>query len=138
MGQHSPASSPKWHEIEVFRVLSKIQTIEIQMFWTLVLGERGSYDLTSVSMSVGKHVFPKIAHRIFLKLHMKLGYLKDEKLIERVFEKKSHIGDNAQKHSVFWANQKKIQIDRFFGFKSCTIITFMILLKLHVWEKSGS
>ena len=27
---------------------------------------------------------------------------------------------------------------RFFGFKSCTIMTFMILLKPHVWEKSGS
>ena len=26
---------------------------------------------------------------------------------------------------------------RFFGFKSCTIMTFMILLKPHVWE-SGS
>ena len=26
---------------------------------------------------------------------------------------------------------------RFFGFKSCTIITFMILLKPHIWEKSG-
>ena len=27
---------------------------------------------------------------------------------------------------------------RFFGFKSCTMVTFMILLKLHVWEKSDS
>ena len=27
---------------------------------------------------------------------------------------------------------------RFFGFKSCTIMTFMILLKRYVWEKSGS
>ena len=27
---------------------------------------------------------------------------------------------------------------RFFGFKSCTIITFMIVLKLLVWEKSDS
>ena len=27
---------------------------------------------------------------------------------------------------------------RYFGFKSCTILTFMILLKSHVWEKSGS
>ena len=26
----------------------------------------------------------------------------------------------------------------FFGFKSCTIMTFMILLKPHVWGKSGS
>ena len=27
---------------------------------------------------------------------------------------------------------------RFFRFKSCTIMIFMILLKPHVWEKSGS
>ena len=27
---------------------------------------------------------------------------------------------------------------RFFGFKSCRIMTFMILLKLYVWEKSNS
>ena len=27
---------------------------------------------------------------------------------------------------------------RFFGFKLCTITTFMILLKPHVWRKSGS
>ena len=27
---------------------------------------------------------------------------------------------------------------RFFGFKSCTIMVFTILLKQHVWEKSGS
>ena len=26
---------------------------------------------------------------------------------------------------------------RFFEFKSCTLITFMILLKPHVWEKYG-
>ena len=27
---------------------------------------------------------------------------------------------------------------RFFVFESCTIMTFMILLKQYVWEKSGS
>ena len=27
---------------------------------------------------------------------------------------------------------------RFFGFKSCTIVTYMILLKLHAWKKPGS
>ena len=33
-----------------------------------------------VSMSAGKHVFPKTAYRIFLKLHKKLGCLKGKKL----------------------------------------------------------
>ena len=40
-----------------------------------------------------------------------------------------------------WFLQKKKNIPliwRFFGFKSCTIMTFMILLKPHVWEKSGN
>ena len=27
---------------------------------------------------------------------------------------------------------------RFFGFKLCTMITFMIMLKWYIWEKSGS
>ena len=41
------------------------------------LGEKGSYDFTTVSMSVGKRFFSKMAH---------------------IFWKKSHFGDNAQKH----------------------------------------
>ena len=55
------------------------------------VGEKGSYHFTTVSMSVcqdwsvGKYVFPKISHRIFLKLLMKLGYLKGKKLREPDF-----------------------------------------------------
>ena len=41
-----------------------------------------------VSMSVGKHVFSKTAHRIFLKVLMKLGCLKGKKLTEPDFWEK--------------------------------------------------
>ena len=44
--------------------------------WTPPLGEKVSYDFTIVSMSVGKRVFTKTAHWIFLKLLMTLGCLK--------------------------------------------------------------
>ena len=39
----------------------------------------------------------------------------------------------------FFFSQKKIvhRCVYFFGFKSCTLMTFMILLKPHVWEKYG-
>ena len=49
-------------------------------------------------MSVGKHVFFKTGHRIFLKLLMKLGYLKGKKLMEPDFGGKFNFGDNAPKH----------------------------------------
>ena len=53
------------------------------------------------------------------------------------------MGDNAQKYPenrVFWILQKKKSplMSRIFEFKSCTIMTFMILLKPHVWGKSSS
>ena len=49
-----------------------------RIFGPSPLGENGSYDY--VIMSLGKRVFPKIAHRIFLKLLMKLGCLQGKKL----------------------------------------------------------
>ena len=49
-----------------------------------------------VSMSVGKHIFSKSAHRISLKLLVKLGWLTGKKLTEaRLLGKKCHFGDNA-------------------------------------------
>ena len=44
-----------------------------------------------VSMSVGKRVFFKTAHRAFLKLLMKFGCLKVEKLTEPNFWQKNRI-----------------------------------------------
>ena len=54
-----------------------------RIFRPLPLGEKGSYDY--VSMSVGKRVFSKTAHRVFLKLLMKLGCLKGKKQAEPDF-----------------------------------------------------
>ena len=77
---------------------------------------------------------------------MNLRGLKGKKLTEPDFWEKSHFGDNAQKHPTprkkksffrFFLENSPLMC-RFFGFKSCIIITFMILLKPHVWEKSGS
>ena len=40
---------------------------EIDLFFIpLPLGEKGPFDFTTVSVSVGKRVLPKTAHRIFL------------------------------------------------------------------------
>ena len=75
------------------------------------LGEKGPYDITSVSMSVGKRVSFKMAHRIFLKLLMKLVCFKSKKLTEPCFlRKKSHFRDNAQKNPkrAFFGFCKKI------------------------------
>ena len=61
------------------------------------LGEKRSYDFTAVSlsvicqyvsMSVGKRIFSKTTHRIFLKLLVKLGCLKGKKLTEPTFWEK--------------------------------------------------
>ena len=100
------------------------------------LGEKGSYNFTTVSMLLGKHVFSKMAHRIFLKRFMKLGsQIFGENLILGIMPK------NIPKIG-FWILQKKKKkgplMCRFFGFKSCTIMNLIILLKRHVWEKSGS
>ena len=95
-----------------------------------------------VSMSVGKCVFSKTAHRVFLKLLMKLGAVRVKIWLRRIFWEKCHFEDNAQKHpkNFFWILQKKIVVLMcvFFEFRSCTIMTFVILLKLHVLEKSVS
>ena len=82
----------------------------------LPLGEKVSYDFTTVSLSVGKCVFSKIAHRIFMGI----------------------IPANTSKIWFFWFCKKNNWCLYFFGFKSCTIMTFIILLKPHVWEKSRS
>ena len=104
-------------------------------------GNLGNTHTYAASMSVGERVFSKTAHR-FVKLLMKLGCLKGKNCQSQIFGEKSHFGDNAQKHPknrVFWILQKNsLLICRFFGFKLCIIMTFMILLKPHVWEKSGS
>ena len=82
-----------------------------------------------------------MAYRIFLKLLIKLGFLKGKQLMELDFWKKSHFEDNAQKspqNKVYWIFQTiSPLIYIFFEFKSCTELTFTILLKLHVWEKSN-
>ena len=92
-----------------------------------------------VIVSVGKRVFSKMAHRIFLKLLMTLGCLKGKKLMKPYFWEKSLFGDYALKHPEnkgFWIFQKiSPLVCRFLGFKSCIIMTFMILLKPYVWKK---
>ena len=77
------------------------------------LGEKGSYDFITVSISV------------FLKLVMKLGCLKGKKLTEPDL-----VLCTMPKNRVFgFYKKKKPLMYRFLGFKSCTIMTFMILLK---------
>ena len=64
-----------------------------------------------------------------------------EKTDSWIFEKKSHFEDNAKKKKKFFLDfvkKKTPLICRFFGFKSCITVTFIILVKVHVWEKSGS
>ena len=114
-----------------------------EIFGSPSLGKKGSYDFTTVSMSVGKRVFSKTAQRIFLKLLMKLGYPKSKNLTEQNFWEKSHFGNNPQKYpknrfSGFCKKKISPLMRKFVGFKSCTIMIFVILLKPHVWEKSGS
>ena len=91
-----------------------------------------------VSTSVGKNFFSKMAYRIFLKLLMKLGCLSCEKLMEPDFI--LGIMPKSTLKIGFSGFCKKVTplMCRFFGFKSCTIMTFMILLKLYVWKKSDS
>lgn len=56
-----------------------------------------------VSRSVGKRVFSKTAHRISLKLLMKLGCFKSNDCWSRIFGENSHFVDNAQKYpKTFW------------------------------------
>ena len=73
--------------------------------------------------------------------------LKVKNLRGHIFGKKIHFGDKHPKtppktpqNGVFldFANQNSLLMHRLFGFKPCTIITFMILPKLHIWQKSGS
>ena len=84
------------------------------------LGEKRPYDFTTVSMSVcqfvsmsvGKRVFSKTAHRVFLKLPKKLGCLKGKNNGARNLGKNLILGINTKaqkypKNRVFWILQKK-------------------------------
>ena len=66
-----------------------------------------------VSISVGIHVFSKTAHRIFLKLLMKLGCLKVKTRSSWIFGENVRFGDNVQKHPhnrIFTICKKKKKI----------------------------
>ena len=70
--------------------------------------------------------------------------LKGKKLTRPYFWEKIHFGDKhlkaPQKQGFFGFCEKKNSSLMYirFGFKSCTITTFMILPKPHIWQKSGS
>ena len=65
----------------------------------LPLDKKGSYDFTTVTVSEGKCIFSKTAHRVFLKLLMKLGCPKGKKLMGLDFwEKKSILWIMPAKH----------------------------------------
>ena len=85
-------------------------------FWPLPLGKKVFYDFTTVSMSVTKCVFSKTAHK---------------KLAEPDFLEKNLIlgmmPKNTKKICFFWTLKKNsLLMCRFFGFRSCTIMAFMI------------
>ena len=73
-GQACPSMSKEAFETYISQKLLSSKVA----FGPLLLDEKGSYEITSmsvcqyVSMSVGKHFFSKTAHRVFLKFHMKL------------------------------------------------------------------
>ena len=95
--------------------------------WNNCLEERsvkGSYDFTTVSMSVVS-VFSKTPHRTFLKLLMKLGCLKGKIWRSRIFGKNLilRIMPKSNPKIVHWC---------------ANVLTFIILLKPHVREKYGS
>ena len=99
---------------EVFCICCVLVIIHIDTLFMLFepppLGEKGSYDFTTVCMSVDKRIFSKTAHRICLKLLMKLGCLQGKKIDGASFLEKNLIGDHAQKHNKnrsFWILQKK-------------------------------
>ena len=79
-------------------------------FWNPAFRQKGSYKITNISMSVGKHFFSRLAHRIFLKFHMKLQWLKGKKFTESDFLKK--IKNKKNKKNPPWKD--------FFWFKGCT------------------
>ena len=89
-----------------------------------------------VSRSVSKPFFSETAHRIFLKLLMKLVCFKGKKLKDPDFQEDLGIMRQIPPNRDFFGFCKKISplTCRFFGFKSCTIMSFMILLNLEVWE----
>ena len=93
-----------------------------------------------VSMSVGKRVFFKM--RFLLKLLMKLGALRVKTDIVGFFGQNLVLGirpKNTPKIGFFGFRKKNsLFMCKIFGSKPCIIMTFMILLKSHVWKKSGS
>ena len=85
-----------------------------------------------VIMSVDKCVYSETAHRIFLKLLIKLGCVKGKKLTELDFLGKNIIfgimPKNIPKIGLFGFCRKSGPLMcRFSGFKLCFIMTFMIL-----------
>ena len=81
------------------------------IFWTRAFRWKGVLWLQYVIMSLGKCIFSRVAYKIFLKLHMKLGGLNSKNWWSLIFGKKSHFGDNAEKHPqnrVFGILQKKV------------------------------
>ena len=114
-------------------------------YWTPIFKRKGVlwfHHCQYVSMSVGKRIFSKTAHRIFLKLLMKLGCLKGKKLTEPDFWGNLILGIRPVNNPKIWffgfCKKNSPFICIVFEFKSCTIMTFMIVLKLHIWAKSGS
>ena len=125
-----------WEELEDF-------CQSIVLFWTPIFRQKGVlwfHHCQYVSMSVDKLIFSKRDHRIFLKLLMKFECLKGKKLT--TLGKNLILGimpKSTPKIGFFGFCEKNSPLMyRFFGFKPCTRMAFMILLKLHVWEKSGS
>ena len=116
-------------------------------FWTPAFRRKGVlwfHHCQYVSMLVGKHVFSKGDHMIWLFWKVSWVALRVKNWQSWIFDKKSHGRDYAPKHpqnrvfSILQKKKKDLLMCRILGFKSCTIMTFMILLKPHVWENFGS
>ena len=87
----------KWYSFPVATLQYPISFI----CWTPVFRRNGVlpfHHCQYVSISVGKRIFSKMAHRIFLKLVMKSGCLRVKNWRSWIFGKKSYFGDNTQKH----------------------------------------
>ena len=83
---------------------------------------------------------------IFLTFYVNLDGRKGENSQSRIFQKKSHFREKAQKflqNKVFWLLPKLSSIDLFFYPKNIILQSMiypkiMILQKLHAWEKCCS
>ena len=90
-------------------------------------------------MLVGKHFLQNGSYD-FSETSHEVGCFKGKKLMQPDFWEKSYFGNNAPKipkNSFFgdFAKKNPLMVD-FFGLNlaSCTIITFLILVRLHVGE----